>query len=180
MVVLGIPRGGVAVARSLADKLQAPLGVVVTKKIVAPLQEELAIGAVGPEGESILDTDLIQKLGIEEEVLAAQIEKARAKVKRYQAEFKDQLDLRDKNIILVDDGIATGATVKAAIKHLRSKKIKKLILAVPIAPQDIVSELKRSVDEMVVLETPRDFQAVGEFYESFPQVSDEEVLQLLQ
>ena len=178
-MVLGIPRGGVPVAKVLADKLKAPLGVIVTKKIAAPNQEELAIGAVGPEGEIVLDQNLIQKLGIEEEILAEQIEKAKEKVSKYKAKFKDKVDLKNKTVILVDDGIATGATVKAAVKHLRNKKVKKLILTVPVAPQDIIRELKDLVDEIVVLEAPRDFQAVGEFYQNFPQVTDEEVLQLL-
>ena len=186
VVVLAIPRGGVPVAKAVSKKLEAQLGIVVTKKIGAPEQEELAIGAVGPEGEIVLDQNLIHRMGIGEEALKNAIKKAQAKVKKYKSKFrlaqvsKDRIKLRDKIIILVDDGIATGATIKAAIQYIKKKGTAKIILAVPVAPREALAEFRNLVDRIVVLSTPPLFQSVGQFYKSFPQVTDEEVLQLLQ
>ncbi len=178
-VVLAIPRGGLPVAAEIAKELKAKLGVLVTKKIGAPGHEELAIGAVGPEGEVVLDNDLIGRLGVSQEKLESQVQKSKTKIQRYKSKFKDSLDLKDRSVILVDDGIATGATTEVAVKHLRDKRIKRIVLAVPVAPPEVVSKFEKLVDELVVLETPSNFAAVGQFYRNFPQVMDEEVLQYL-
>ncbi len=180
VVVLAIPRGGVPVAKVISEKLKAQLGVVVTKKIGAPNEEELAIGAVGPTGEVILDANLIRKMGIGKETLKNAIKKAQEKVGKYKSKFKNNLDLKDKIIILVDDGIATGATIKAAIQYLAKKGVARIILATPVAPREALAEFRNLVDKVVVLSTPSCFQSVGQFYKNFPQVTDEEVVQLLQ
>ena len=180
VVVLAIPRGGVPVAKAISEKLKVQLGVIVTKKIGAPEQEELAVGAVGPEGEVVLDKALVQKLGVGEKDLEKAVKKAQEKVKKYSSKFKDKINLKNKIVILVDDGIATGATIKAAIKHLTQKDVARIILASPVAPKEALTEFENLVDKVVVLTTPADFQAVGQFYKNFPQVTDEEVVQLLQ
>lgn len=182
-IVLGIPRGGVVVAKVVAGVLDLPLDIVVTKKIGAPRQEELAIGAVGPGGEVVWDMDLIQDLDIDEDYLRKGLEEKYKEVKRREREFrkgKKPLRLENKSVILVDDGIATGATVKAAIKYLRNKKVKRIILAAPVASEQTVNEVKGVVDKSIIPETPKGFRAVGQFYEYFPQVEDQEVIQLLQ
>lgn len=179
-LVLAIPRGGVPVAREIAKKLRLPLGVLVTKKIGAPGQEELALGAVGPEGFVVLDEELIERLGIEKNLLEKQIKRAKLKVKKYVSKFKGKKQgLKGKTVILVDDGIATGATVAVAIKYLKTKSPKKVVVAIPVAAEESVEKIQNLADEVVVLETPEFFKAVGQFYRYFPQVTDNEVVQLL-
>lgn len=185
VLVLGIPRGGVVTAYTVAKILKVPLDVIVTRKIGAPNQPELAIGAVGPNGTVILDDRLIEELGVEKKYLNREIRAQRLEVSRRMKKFRAgrsplKLRLRLKTIILVDDGIATGATVEAAIKYLRKVGVKKIILAVPVAPKDTARRLGSLADDSIVLETPQDFYAVGQFYEDFPQVTDEEVVELLQ
>lgn len=181
-VVLGIPRGGIVVAKKVADELKVPLDIVVTRKIGAPGQEELAIGAIGPQGFKVLDQDLISRLGVEEEYINKKVEEERKKleerIKIYRTGRRD-LNLVGKTVILVDDGIATGATVEAAINYLREMEAKRVVLAVPVAPTDSLEKLEELVDELIALETPKDFFAVGQFYKNFPQVTDEEVIQFL-
>lgn len=185
-MVLGIPRGGVVTAKAVSDKLKVPLDILVTRKIGAPNQPELALGAVGPEGTLVLDDKLIAELGVEKDYLNKEIKAQRSEVSRRMKKFrvgKLPLKLRLKpklNIILVDDGIATGATVEAAIKYLRTQKLKRIVLAVPVAPSEAGRRLGSLADECIILETPVDFRAVGQFYQYFPQVTDEEVVQLLQ
>lgn len=183
ILVLGIPRGGVATAVTVAKALDVPLDVIITRKIGAPSQPELALGAVGPNGTVTKDNDLINRLAVEEEWLKKQIKVKRQEVKERGKLFRNgrpQFNLKGKIIILVDDGIATGSTVEAAIKYIQTKGPTKLILAVPVVPKDMVERLSGLVDEVVLLEAPASFSAVGEFYQDFPQVSDEEVIQLLQ
>lgn len=182
ILVLGIPRGGVVTAYTVAKTLKVPLDVIVTRKIGAPNQPELAIGAVGPNGTVILDDKLIEELGVEEKWLAKEVKGKRQEVKERIKRFRgvEKYDLKDKIIIVVDDGIATGATVEAAIKYIRKVGVKKIVLAVPVAPKDTAERFRAMVDECVILETPDEFHAVGQFYKDFPQVTDEEVVQLLQ
>lgn len=183
VLVLGIPRGGVVTAKAVSEKLNVPLSVLVTRKIGAPNQPELAIGAVGPEGSLVLDDKLIRELGVEKEYLDREIRAQSLEVSRRMKKFrvgKHPLILNLKTVVLVDDGIATGATTEAAIRYLKTEKVKKLILAVPVASADSILKLKKLVDKVVVLETPADFYAVGQFYQNFPQVIDAEVIQLLQ
>lgn len=187
VLVLGIPRGGVVTAKAVAEKIQAPLDVIVTRKIGAPNQPELAIGAVGPNGTVILDDKLIKEIGVKREYLNREIRAQRLEVSRRMKKFragKSPLRLRLFTVVLVDDGVATGATVEAAIKYLTLRRAqgggpKEIILAVPVAPEDTARRLGSLVDKTVVLETPFDFRAVGQFYQDFPQVTDEEVVELL-
>ena len=180
-LVLGIPRGGVPVARAISDKLGLDLDIIITKKIGAPGQKELAIGAVGP-GERVLNRELVEKLGVEKKYIEKETTNKQQEIKEKENKFREgkvRIEVSGKTAILVDDGIATGATVEVAIKHLRDRGVKKIILAVPVAPRETIERFKKFVDKLVVLETPFDFRAVGQFYQNFPQVTDEEVLQLL-
>lgn len=183
VLVLAIPRGGVVVGKAISSKLNLHLDVLIVRKIGAPSQPELAVGAVGSGEEIVLDEKMINDLDVEEEYIQKEIEIKKHEVeegiKKFRAE-KPSLELQGKQIILVDDGIATGATVEAAIKYLRHKKVKKLVLAVPVAPNNLVRKLKKLVDEILVLAAEDDFFAVGDFYRDFSQVTDEEVIQLLQ
>jgi len=182
VIVLGIPRGGVVVAKIISIKLRVPFNIIVTKKIGAPYQEELAIGAVSEGGEYILDQELIDRLNVVKDYIEKVVKDKEREVKERVNKFRLgnlKLRLKSTTIILVDDGIATGATTQAAIKYLRKKKVKKIILAVPVAPKDSILKFRKLTDELIVLETPYDFRAVGQFYRNFPQVSDEEVVELL-
>jgi putative phosphoribosyl transferase len=177
VIVFGIPRGGIVVAKRVSDILNVPLNTLVVKKVGDPNQPELAIGAVAVGGivvneSSGLDENITRQLFTE----AAKLVSKRAKL--YEKYEKRQV-IGGKTAILVDDGIATGATVLAAIKYLKKKKAKEIVLAIPIATQDAVEKFQKIVDKVVVLETPSDFYAVGQFYRNFPQVTDEEVIKIL-
>ena len=182
VIVFGIARGGVVVAKAIAEALQVPLDAIVVKKIGSPFQEELAIGAVGPGGVVYWDQRLIQKLRIDKNIKNQQFE-----VKKLERQQKEKLlrgnkrytSLEGKVVLLVDDGVATGATAMVAVKFLQKKKAKKIVLVTPVIARETLLKLKRYFRDVVYLEVPRDFLAVGQFYENFPQVSDEEVISIL-
>jgi len=180
-VVLAIPRGGVVVGRVISDKLGCALDVLVTKKIGAPGNPELAIGAMGQDKSVAWNYDILSQLGLKEDNLTQEIKNAKLIMQNYNSKFKITLNknIKNRTIILTDDGIATGATMEAAIRYVLNKHPKKIIIAAPVAPAEVVARLKNLIDEIIVLETPAWFSAVGQFYEDFPQISDEEVLQLL-
>lgn len=190
-LVLAIPRGGVVVGQVVADRLGLPLRIVVTKKVGAPGQEELAVGAMGPDGRVVWDEELIARLGINKADLATQIKNAKLKIKNYLKKFEKVRpcsiagsDLNGKTVILVDDGVATGSTMEAAIEWLRHKcqmlNAKcQIIVAVPVCAREAYEKLQGLADEVVCLSVPEDFGAVGQFYEHFPQVTDEEVVSIL-
>lgn len=181
-LVLGIPRGGVVVAAEIAKIFKLPLDVIVTRKIGAPMQPELALGAVDPDGETIWEEQLLSDLGLKPLSLGETVENEWKELKRREDLYragKEQLELRGKTVILTDDGIATGSTILAAINFLRRHKAKNIILAVPVASKESAEKLTAVADELVILETPQYFQAVGQFYQTFLPVSDEEVVQLL-
>lgn len=179
-LILAIPRGGVVVGASLAKNLSLPLDVLITRKIGALGNPELAIGAVGPDKVRVVNWTLVSRLGLSNDFLSQATEKEAEEVEKRQAKFgQKKLEVSGKTVILVDDGIATGATTEAAILWLKAKKTGKIILAVPVAPPEVVKKFQVLVDKLVVLETPRFFGAVGQFYQEFPQVSDEEVKKLL-
>lgn len=179
-LLVAIPRGGVVVGKAISDMLGIPLSFVLTRKIGAPGQSELAIGAVASGGIIVRDEKLISDLSVSEKYINKEIKKEKKVIaERLKKYGKSTVSLRGKRAILVDDGIATGATVKAAIGYLREQGAGKVILAVPVAPKDTIMELKPLVDKIVVLNTPDDFSSVGQFYRYFPQVTDEEVVELL-
>jgi len=183
IVVFAIPRGGVIVAYEVATMLDCPLDLIVPRKIGAPLQPELAIGAVAHDGTIVLNHQLVETLGISEsyinEEAKRQIQEIERRMRKYRGEKRPYLTLKGKTVILVDDGIATGATVRAAILSLRKQEPASVIIAVPVGPSDTVESLGKEADEVVCLESPEDFYAIGQFYEEFPQASDEEVIALM-
>ncbi|WP_336023343.1 phosphoribosyltransferase [Halobellus salinisoli] len=175
-IVLAVPRGGLPVGRVVADRLGVPLDIVVARKISAPHNPELAIGAVASDGTLWLNDPLIDDLGVDEEYLDEQIERERqaagAKLKRYRDD-RAPLELDGKRVLIVDDGVATGATTTACIRQVAEAGAERVILAVPVAPRGAIERLRSEVDEIVCVEVPSHFGAVGQFYESFEQVSDE-------
>lgn len=179
-LVAGLPRGGMMVADAIARRLHVPLVALAVKKIKAPFEEELALGAVGPDDVVVYNNNILGSIGIGENELQQAILKAQQAQKEAQKKFaKGTVDWLGKTVILVDDGIATGATVEAAIAYFRKQKVYSIILAVPVAAVDTIEKLKDKVDSLVVLQTPANFRAVGEFYDQFEQINDEEVIQLL-
>lgn len=173
-LVLGIPRGGVVVAEEIAKELKLPLDIVVVRKIGAPWQSELALGALDPDGEIIWEGNLREDLN---ETVKSELKELKRREDLYRNGRK-KIEVQEKTIILVDDGVATGSTVSAAIKYLKRHGAK-IILAVPVASKDSLEKIKVEADEIVVLETPEYFEAVGQFYSEFLSVSDEEVISLL-
>jgi|SRR3989338_9235578 len=184
VVVLAIPRGGVVVAKEVASDLNLALDIIVTRKIGAPMQPELALGAVDADGEVVWDERMINDLGLKIEDLADTVKKEVEEIKRREKEYRHERPglaklIEGKEIILVDDGIATGATTLAAVNYLKRHKAAKIVLAIPVASQEAANKLSEKVDQLIILETPEYFQAVGQFYEEFGEVTDEEVVELL-
>ena len=182
VIILAIPRGALQIGAILAGELHAPLDVFVAKKISMPRNEEVAIGAVAQGGIVDLDARLASLYNVPKEYLAKETERLRRvvdeKYKHYAGRGTPPL-LKNKIVILCDDGIATGHTVMAAVKALRKQKPKKVIVAVPVASAEGKKWVASLADEVVVLATPEQFFAIGQFYSSFPQVEDEEAIALL-
>ncbi|WP_293030905.1 phosphoribosyltransferase [Natronococcus sp.] len=181
-VVLGIPRGALPVARPVADALEADLDVVVARKLGAPSNPELAVGAVASDASVWLNDDLVDRLGVSEshleDVREREVEKAREKATRYRGD--DSLsELAGKRAIVVDDGVATGATAIACLRQVREAGAERIVLAIPVGSPDAVADLESETDEVVALLTPRNFRAVGQFYRDFGQVTDEEAIEYL-
>lgn len=182
VVLLGLARGGVVVASTVASRFDISADVCVVKKIGSPFDSELAIGAVAPEGVSYVDWRLSNRSGADEHYIRTQTSELNDQIRQKTLLYrkgKKPYQLRDKTVIIVDDGAATGATLEAAIKWLRVKKAKRIVVALPVAPPDVAAKIKPEVSELVVLETPNDFQSVGQYYQKFPQVEDGEVVRLL-
>ncbi len=183
VLVLGIPRGGVPVAFQVATELGAPLDVFVVRKLGVPSHEELAFGAIASGEIRVLDAQIVESMGISELEIEQIAAKERQELNRRERVYRGghpPLNLEGRTVILVDDGIATGASTLAAITALRGLKPARIVLAVPIAPASTCRRLQREVDDLVCLDTPETFYAIGQFYEDFSQVSDEEVTNLLQ
>lgn len=179
-LVLGIPRGGLPVARPIAEALDAELGVVVAGKVGAPGNPEFAIGAVAPDGVTLIDEITVRRLGISRPQLEMAVERAIEKLRgRQEAYGATDLQVADRTVIVVDDGVATGATLQAALQYLRRLEPETLICAIPVGPPATVARLAADVDEMVCPRQPDHFRAVGEWYQEFSQVSDREVEALL-
>ncbi len=181
-IVLALPRGGVVVAAEIAKSFKVPFDVIVVKKIPRPAKAELGIGALAPDGVSYIDWKMAHRVGADEKYINEQSEELSGIIKQKLIRYrkgKKPLIVKDKTVLVVDDGLATGVTMEAAVKWLRAKKARRVMVAIPVAPPEVVNKIKRQVDELVVLETPGDFGAVGQFYKEFPQVEDSEVIQLL-
>lgn len=182
LLVVALPRGGVIVADEIARALAAPLDVLVVRKLGAPGQEELAMGAIGPGGIRVLNRQVIRPLGITDRQIeeVARVEQAElARRERAYRGDRPPLALSGRIVLLVDDGLATGATMRAAIAVAKAGGAARIVVAVPGAPPDTSAAIAREVDEMIALETPPLFHAVGQLYREFDQVSDAEVCRVM-
>ncbi|RKH33474.1 phosphoribosyltransferase, partial [Corallococcus sicarius] len=181
-IVLGLPRGGVPVAAEVAEALGAPLDVWVVRKVGAPRNEELGLGAVAEGGIAFLDREMMARMGVVESVARRLVQRKGAEVKERVARFRNGAappDLRGRTVILVDDGIATGATVRAAIQSLRVRRPGRIVLAVPLAADEVLEELQPLVEDLACLLPVPDLEAVSQQYADFPQVPDRDVMALL-
>lgn len=182
-LVLGLPRGGVVPAAEIAAALELPLDVIISRKIGAPGNPELAIGAVAEGGDPYLNEEVVALTGADRHYVERETARQRAETERRQQRFRGGHGLvlpERATVILVDDGVATGATAIAAVRALRQRpELERLVLAIPVAPPDTAASLRGMVDELVLLATPADFLAVGTHYERFLQVTDDEVADLL-
>lgn len=182
LLVLGLPRGGVPVAYEVAKSLNAPLDVFVVRKLGVPGQRELAMGAIATGGVRSINEDIVGAFGIPDGVIAAVSAEEQRELERRERLYREGHpwpSLEGRIVILVDDGIATGSTIKAAVAALQAQHPARLVVAVPVAPPSTCAELRRMVDELVCLAQPEFFCAVGEWYLDFRQITDEEVQNLL-
>jgi len=182
-LVLALPRGGVPVAFEVAHALEAPLDVLVVRKLGMPGHEELALGAVSSGGAEFINEELVRSLGVSRAALDGVRKRELQELQRRERTYRGErppLDVRGRRTIVVDDGVATGATMRVAVSALRRAGAGQVTVAVPLASQEVVQELMRLTDELLCLETPSPFRSVGQWYGRFDQVSDEEVRQLLQ
>ncbi|NIP71847.1 MAG: phosphoribosyltransferase [Gammaproteobacteria bacterium] len=182
VIVLALPRGGVPVAYEVAEALGAPMDLVVVRKLGTPGQEELAMGAIATGGARVMNTDVVAALRISEEVIERVVERERRELERRERAYRGERprpELRDRYIVLIDDGLATGATMRAAVTALRQLGPARIVVAVPVAPPDTVERLRSEADEVVCLATPQPFFGVGQWYADFTQVTDDEVRRLL-
>lgn len=182
VVVLGIPRGGVPVALEVAQRLSAPLDIFLLRKLGVPGHEELAFGAIASGGVRLLDLEVIRALRVSDEaiehVTSAEVMELQRRERAYRGE-RPSLNVRGKTVIIVDDGIATGSSIRAGIQALRQLQPARIVVAAPVAPIPTCNQLKSEADDVVCVLTPQSFYAIGQFYEDFSQLSDEEVLALL-
>jgi putative phosphoribosyl transferase len=182
VLVLALPRGGVPVAHEVAKALHVPMDVFLVRKLGVPGHEELAMGAVASGGVRVINEDVVRSLGIPDAVIDRVASKELIELSRREQAYRGnrpEPDIRGKTIILVDDGLATGSTMRAAVRALRTKQPAKIVVAVPIAAPETCDALAREVDEMVCAVTPEPFYAVGLWYDDFDQTSDDDVRALL-
>lgn len=182
VIVLGIPRGGVPVAFEIARSLKVPLDVFIVRKLGVPGHEELGFGAIASGGTQVLNREIVDALRLSPLLIELVAQKERKELNRREQAYRGgrpSLDLNRKTVILVDDGIATGSGVAAAVNALRQTKPSHIVIAVPVAPRSSCSRLKSKVDDLVCLEMPEPFYGVGQFYSDFSQTSDAEVTELL-
>jgi len=182
VIVLGLPRGGVPVAYEVAKRLGVPLDVFIVRKLGVPGFEELAVGAIASGGVRVLNEDVLRALPNANETVESITARETAELERREHSYRDGRpapELRDRVVILVDDGLATGATMRAAVKALRHRGAAKIVVAVPVGPPDTCREFEEEADETICASVPEFFQAVGQYYEDFSQTSDDEVRELL-
>jgi predicted phosphoribosyltransferase len=182
VVVLALPRGGVPVAHEIARALDAPLDVFIVRKLGVPGHEELAFGAIATGGVRVLNADVVRDLGIPPAWIEAVTEQQQRELERRERVYRDDRpapDVAGKTAILVDDGLATGSTMWAAVRALRRLGPARIVVAVPVADPDVCAGLRTEAEEVVCLDTPRPLRAVGAWYEDFSQTTDEEVRELL-
>lgn len=181
-IALAIPRGGLPLGREVADALDLPLDIIVASKIGAPGNPEYAIGAVASDGSAWLDDEAIERVGASEDYLEREREReaenAREKARRYRGD-RDEPDLEGKKVLIVDDGVATGSTAIAAVRLAREKGAERVVVAVPVGPPSTIDDLEAEADEVVCPKVTPTFSAVGQFYENFEQVTDEEAMSYL-
>ena len=182
VIVLGLPRGGVPVAYEVARALRVPLDVFIVRKLGVPGFEELAAGAIASGGVRVLNEDVMRALPNADEIIELVTQRETAEVERREQEYRDGRpapEIRGRTVILIDDGLATGATMRAAVKALRQRGAARIVVAVPVGPPDTCKEFEDEADEVVCASAPEFFQAVGQYYEDFSQTSDDEVRELL-
>lgn len=182
VIVLGLPRGGVPVAYEVAGALGVPLDVFIVRKLGVPGFEELAVGAIASGGVRVLNDDVVRALPNASEIIEAVTQRETAELERRETRYRDGRpapEIRGRIVILIDDGLATGATMRAAVKALRERGAAKIVVAVPVGPPETCREFEDEADEVVCASAPEFFQAVGQYYEDFSQTSDEEVRDLL-
>jgi len=182
VIVLALPRGGVPIGYEIARRLGAPLDVYVVRKLGVPGHEELAMGAVASDGTCVVDDELIASLGIEPAALEEVIRREFGELRRREVAYRDarpESDITGKTVIVVDDGLATGATMRAAATALRQRRPAAIVAAVPVAAPRTVASLRGLVDRVVYVQTPEPFHAVGLYYQNFEQTGDDEVRVLL-
>ncbi len=181
-VVLGLPRGGVVVAFEVARELGLPLDIFLVRKLGVPGYEELAMGAIASGGVRVMNENVMSQINIPAEAVEAVARREETELKRREEAYRDDrppLDVKDRTVILIDDGLATGATMRAAVVALRRQRPGRIVIAVPVAALDTCDEFRADVDEIICGITPPQFRAVGVWYEDFSQTTDEEVQQLL-
>lgn len=182
VIVLGLPRGGVPVAYEIANQLNAPLDIFLVRKLGVPWNEELAFGAIAMGNVQVFNEEILQGLRVSQVEIDAVITEQQHELKRRNQLYRQGRplpDLQNKIVIIVDDGLATGATMRAAISAIQQSHPQKIIVAVPVAPIDTVHDLEKLVKEVICLYTPEPFYSIGQWYENFPQTSDTEVIELL-
>jgi putative phosphoribosyl transferase len=182
VLVLALPRGGVPVAYEVAKELKAPLDVFLVRKLGVPGHEELAMGAIASNGVRVINEELVNYLGIPDEVIDAIASVEQRELERRELAYRDNRpppDVKDRVVILIDDGLATGSTMRAAAASLRLQKPRRIVVAVPVSSPETCNEFRSEVDEIVCAFTPENLQGVGLWYEDFSQTSDDEVRELL-
>ncbi|MGA2774992.1 MAG: phosphoribosyltransferase family protein [Candidatus Omnitrophota bacterium] len=182
IVVLGIPRGGIIVAAEVAGILKSKFDIILSRKLGSPCNPELAIGAVSESGEIILNDLLVSEIGVDKAYIQEEKERQLAEISRRNKIYRKvfpKVSLKDRIAVIIDDGVATGATVQSGLMAVCQEKARSIIAAFPIAAQESISKLSSYADEIICLRVPDYFASVGQFYLKFPQVSDEEVIEVL-